>query len=165
MYIYVHRNFIQSWNADVNREVAIRGSGGNKLRLYKHFKQDYNVEPYCTSVLNRAHRGALAKFRSGTAPIGIEKDRYHGISVEERTCFNCPNIVEGEYHVLLHCPLYDSLRNEWFYHCMNVLPTFNELSDVNKLCVLLSDSNVVKLSAKMCFTVLGTRRNLLYQSY
>ena len=39
-------------------------------------KKDFQVEPYCLEILSRKHMGALAKFRSGTAPIKVETGRY-----------------------------------------------------------------------------------------
>ena len=56
--------------------------------------------------------GALAKFRSGTAPIAIETGRYNGVNINDRKCFACRDVVEDETHVLLHCPEYNTLRDE-----------------------------------------------------
>ena len=54
------------------RNIARRGTGGNKLRTYRQMKSDFQVEPYCLEIISRKHRGSLAKFRSGTAPIKVE---------------------------------------------------------------------------------------------
>ena len=67
------------------------------------------MESYCKTVFNRSHRGALAKVRSGTAPIEIETR----LNINDRKCFSCRDVVEDEIHVLLHCPKYDSLRDEF----------------------------------------------------
>ena len=97
--------------ADINRESSRSGTGGNKPRLYKTFKQNFEVETYCTSVYNRSHRGALAKFRSGTAPIAIKTGRYSGVCIDERKLFSCKGIVEDETHFLLHCPQYTCIMS------------------------------------------------------
>ena len=47
-------------------------------------KNDFHVEPYCLEILSRKHRGALAKFRSGTAPIKVETGRYKNLDLSER---------------------------------------------------------------------------------
>ena len=44
----------------------------------------------------------------------IEKGRYEGIEVANRTCKQCDmQWVENEYHFLLECPKYDDLRREY----------------------------------------------------
>ena len=74
----ITQQFIDQWQIDVNRDESRTGNGGNKLRTYKTFKQTFQVETYCKTVFNRSHRSALAKFRSGTAPIALETGRYNG---------------------------------------------------------------------------------------
>ena len=94
--------FTDQWNKVVNKESAKRGIGGNKLRTYKLFKQRYETELYATNIYDKGHRSALAKFRSGTAPIRLETGRYEGLSIEERLCQVCDmHVVEDEKHVLL----------------------------------------------------------------
>jgi hypothetical protein len=73
------------------------------------FKARFEVEGYCKTVMSSRHRGSLAKFRTGTAPIRIETGRYESLPVSERTCFMCDH-VEDEKHVLIQCPLYEDLR-------------------------------------------------------
>ena len=36
------------------------------------------------------------------------------IHVEERVCIHC-NKVEDESHLLMHCPLYDDIRNQLIF--------------------------------------------------
>ena len=73
---FITQRYINQWTTDIIRENARIGNGGNKLRLYRTFKQDFNVESCCKTVFNRSHRGALAKLRSGTVPVAIETGRY-----------------------------------------------------------------------------------------
>ena len=72
------------WLAQLNRETAINGTGQNKLRTFKEFKQTFTTEPYILNVLSKVQRGSLMKFRSGVAPIQLELRRYIGQPVEER---------------------------------------------------------------------------------
>ena len=58
----------------------------------------------------KTHRSAYAKFRCGVAPIRLETGRYEGLDESDRTCFQCPDMVENEQHVLLECPLYNDIR-------------------------------------------------------
>ena len=135
-------------------------AGHNKLRLYKTFKQDLKAEIYCTSVFNSSHRGAFAKFRSGTAPIVIETGRYERLNVIERKSFNCQESIED----LLHCPQYTSLRNELFSKAEDtcIWNDFHSLNDTDKISFILSDPPIVKESAKPCYLILNKRRSLLY---
>ena len=75
----ITQQFVDQWSVDVNRDESHTGNDGNKLRTYTSFKQNLELENYCKTVFNRSHRGALAKFRSGTAPIALEIGRYNGL--------------------------------------------------------------------------------------
>ncbi|MES9880789.1 MAG: reverse transcriptase family protein [Sedimenticola sp.] len=155
--------YISQWSADVSRVDSRTGRGGNKLRLYMTFKHEYCVESYCKQVFNRSHRGALSKFRSGTAPIALEHGRYTGLPVNERYCFNCNNVVEDEKHVLLVCPLYDNIRIDLFEEARGIIANFDELSVDEKVAFILSNPNIAKLSAKTCSLILNKRRDTLYR--
>ena len=60
-------------------------NGNNKLRTY--CKNIFQTEFYVKNIMIRSHRSALAKFRSGVAPIRIETGRYQKLPVNElRLC-------------------------------------------------------------------------------
>ena len=106
---------VTKWSHDVNQIQAKRGKGENKLRTYRLFKHDFNVEPYVYMHLKKSHRRALALFRSGTAPINIELLRYgvNQVPVVYRKCISC-NAVESECHVLTQCSLYNDIRDSFY---------------------------------------------------
>jgi hypothetical protein len=83
-----YEEYVMSWHAGVNRVNAQWGNG----RIYRLFKTSFHVEPYCKLVLNRSHRGALARFRSGAAPSIVEIGRYNNVLLENRKCIFCHNI-------------------------------------------------------------------------
>ena len=76
------------WKEKLNATSAIRGNaqGGNKLRTYSQFKQEYRTEQYVTVITRKCYRSAYAKFRCGVAPIKIETCRYglNRVPVEQR---------------------------------------------------------------------------------
>ena len=76
----------EEWIRCVSRPCAVRGEGGNKLRLYSQFKSIYGTEQYCTSILPTRHRSAFARFRCGVAPIMIELGRYTNTPIENCKC-------------------------------------------------------------------------------
>jgi len=157
-------SFKQDWLNDVNRETARNGNGHNKLRLYRTFKQTYETEGYCRTIFNRSYRGAIALFRSGTAPIGIELGRYNGLPVEQRVCFHCPDTIEDETHVLLHCSLYETIRFDLLQKAEELDAHFVTLSDTDKVGFLLSNSDIAYYSAKTCFNILNKRKLVLYNN-
>ena len=114
VYNSVINNCRTKWINDVRRENARQGAEKNKLRLYKCFKSEYKTENYVKCMLPREHRSAYSKFRCGVAPIRIETGRYERLALEDRRCFSCLNQVEDEEHALLHCPLYQEMRQMFF---------------------------------------------------
>ena len=50
----------------------------------------------------------------GVAPLRLETGRYEHLMENRRVCFNCPNEVESEEHVIMDCPVYSDLRSILF---------------------------------------------------
>ncbi len=67
----------------------MRGTGLNKLRTYRKYKQSILTEPYVIALLSKYQRSALAKFRCGVAPLKIETGKYTRTPEEERLCTLC----------------------------------------------------------------------------
>jgi hypothetical protein len=144
---------------------ARNGPGLNKLRTYRLFKEVFQTEHYVKSIDIRARRRSLAQLRCGVAPIRLETGRYERgryLPVEERCCYVCENSVESELHVIVHCPLYEDLREELFHHCQNADPMFMSRSDEGKMEFILSNHNVAKNSAKILSEILRRRRCLVF---
>ena len=59
-----------AWKEKLNATCAIRGNaqGGNKLRTYSQFKQEYGPEPYVTIITRKCYRSTYAKFHCGVGP-------------------------------------------------------------------------------------------------
>ena len=116
--------FEKCWQEKLQAELAVRD---NKLRTYRTFKNTYITEPYVHNITQKKFRSAYAKFRCGVAPINIELCRYGlaRILVEERVCIHC-NEVEDESHVLMHCSLYDDVRNQLTLSVNNINPSYQE---------------------------------------
>ena len=152
------------WLQSINNVNAARGAGGNKLRTYKLFKTTYETEPYVsTNIIQRKYRSAFAKFRCGVAPLKKKIGRYQGLLPHERYCFNCLNLIEDEFHVLMVCYLYDSVRQDLFSNIQSVIPDFSSYNDHDKFCHIMSNKDIVKYSAKACHDILAIRTNTLYK--
>ena len=150
--------YIIAWNKMLqNNNVR---TGTSKLRTYRLFKDVYGCENYVSCNMPRSYRSALAKFRCGVAPLKIETGRYVNLDVNERVCFHCNNIIEDEEHVLLHCPLYDDLRQTLFLYVTDAIPNFLTMPILDKLCILFNHE--VYITAKTCFLILQRRKYLIY---
>ena len=94
--------------------------------------------------------------------LKVETGRYLGQPLEARICPFCPNHIEDEQHVILHCPAYDSLRQHLFRKASNLCEGFCRNDDIEKIIVLFSTKSLVRIVAKTCFLILRKRNNLLY---
>jgi hypothetical protein len=103
--------FKGQWSETINTAHSRSGNGGNKLRTYKLFKQEFKAESYVKMILPAKHRSALSKFRSGVAPLRIETGRFEGLPVEQRFCPFCRTHVEDEFHVIMQCDKYNDIRD------------------------------------------------------
>ena len=87
------------------------------------------------------------------------------VPVQERKCISCKDDVESECHVLIQCPLYQDIRQD-FYHSLKEYGTdynvFHTMNDNDKLCFMLSNSKCAKLVARTCFNILERRKVLTY---
>jgi hypothetical protein len=105
----------------------------------------------------------MAKFRCGVAPIRTETGRYENLNVNDRACFNCLNCIEGEEHVLLKMSIVHLYKRGTIYtQSRGVFNGFDNLSDKEKFCILFTDINMVKYTAKACFNILKQMKVLMY---
>ena len=121
--------------------------------------------------ITRKERKALAQIRCGVAPLRIETGRWektnnHRIPKEERVCLSCYKQgfveIESEEHFLLCCrhPALKSHRENLLSKACTILPTFNTLSDTDKMAFLLSNCDIVFFSAKTCCKMLNIRTDV-----
>ena len=85
-----------------------------KLRLYKQYKLCYVTENYLLCDIPRRFRLDLAKFRTTNSKLEVEIGRHLGVAIEDRVCKLCNEsksvCIEDEFHVLINCPSYSSIR-------------------------------------------------------
>ncbi len=104
--IAVTQHYEQQWHEKLQRlqiHQAIRGSGQNKLRTYRQFKFSPQAEEYQKIVIPKIYRSAMAKIRTGVAPIRMETGCYERpvLTAEQRICHFCAlNEPETEEHVI-----------------------------------------------------------------
>ena len=95
---------------------------------------------------------AMAKFRTGVAPLRIETGRYEGLPEAERNCIICKDHVEDEVHALFDCHLYIKIRLELFQYAQYVNNHFNSLTKLDKFAFLFCSTKMVRSCAKACFS-------------
>ena len=93
--------------------------------------------------------------------IRIETRRFESLKEEDTVCAHC-NVTETEKHVLIDCPFYFDLRFELFESCKRACDTFETFNDEDKLNFILANPNVVKISAKTCYSILERYRAFKY---
>ena len=77
-------------------------------------------------------------------------------------CFNCPMQVESEEHVILHCNVYNDIRNDLFLFAFSKEEDFRQFSPAEQLSYLLSNQNFVNKTAKTLHKMLERRHSILY---
>ena len=149
------------WKQKLQSDISVAGveAGGNKLRTYRTFKENYGEEQYVRIITQKKYRSAYAKFRCGVAPIKIETCRYglNRVPVNERLCETC-NLVEDEIHVLLHCSRYDDIRDTLFADICNIKRDFCDLTVDSQFILIMSDPLCFKFVSKAMYCILNRRR-------
>ena len=92
----------------------------SKLRTYRFFKSDLELEKYLLCVTHTGHMRSLAKFSCSSHKLAIESQRGIIVNREDRICRYClslngVNVIEDEYHVLFICPLYSHIRRQYLH--------------------------------------------------
>ena len=94
------------------------------------------METYLTISRVKKFRTAMSRFRCSSHDLFIESGRYRNIEREKRICKLCPlGLIEDEYHFVLVCPEYSSLRGKY------ILPYYYNYPNTIKFSVLLSNTN------------------------
>lgn len=146
----------QDWYYDIWNDKG--NFNGNKLRTYRLYKDRIGVEDYVMSL--QKHNGQmLAKFRSGSLQIAVERGRYNDTPLHERLCNFCHSgSIEDEQHILLHCELYNDLRYDLCQHMQNICNDFDTLPTLVKFCKILTTTSAQFLLGKFLFFMFKRRK-------
>ena len=89
--------------------------GGNNLRTYANFKNNYNAENYLMVGIPPAYIKNIALLHLSTHSLEMERGRYYQPPVlpERRVCQQCSSgTVEDENHFLFKCQKYQEQRRK-----------------------------------------------------
>ena len=86
-----------------------------KLRTYTKYKDHIGTAEYLVINLTKLQRSLLAKLRSSTLQLSIEKGRYTKEELSKRVCAFCDEReIEDEIHFVVRCPRYQTYRDNFF---------------------------------------------------
>ena len=82
--IGLKEKFRKIWLDDMQDEKEKNPLHQNKLETYRKLKNIFKLEPYLINC-NKQQRQIMTKFRVSAHNLNIERGRYIGLKVEERT--------------------------------------------------------------------------------
>ncbi len=78
---------------------------------------------------------------------------YANVNEENRLCLLCnDNAIENKEHVILNCCviIYNDIRTDLFTSARSIHPNFDNITDDDKLSIILANADMVFNSAKAC---------------
>ena len=150
----VKHQYVENWQQEILQS--------GKLSLYRMLNvQCDTLQPYLNYLDLKLYRSGLAKLRCSAHELRIEKGRHRGELTAERVCELClksenVHILEDEYHHVMLCPSFNSLRTEYLAEATVDRTYENFLNLVNE-----PDENVVIKLASFIFQATKLRRALL----
>lgn len=116
----------------------------SKLRTYKEFKQEVQLENYLLTIKDITKRKQFRRLRISSHQLHIETGRHRKprkTPVDERICRLCNlNVVEDEKHFIMVCPLYNSER-KLLIDKLNSFTNFCNLTENEQFVFIMSCLN------------------------
>jgi len=157
-------NFENVWLKDLfndNRKII---GHKRKLRTYRTFKINFELENYLSVIKNVEYRQNLLRFRISSHKLQIETGRYPYKPEHERTCKVCKtDVIENEYHFLLDCTAYDALKCDFETKIQSIFPGYINLPTNEQFIWLMASKHekVIFLLSKYITQCLEYRKEIL----
>ena len=116
----------------------------SKLRLYKEFKSNYDIETYVNIYNVPLHfRKLYCSFRLSCHDLEIERGRYARprIPPENRICKLCTKAPETEDHFFSFCQVYSDLRTKMYTDTSQIDSTFTQINAQDRFKFLMTTKN------------------------
>lgn len=98
--------YIGSWKQEIDTK--------SSLILFRSLKQFFEISDYLIKMHNVKLRNIISKIRMSSHDLNIEIGRHRQIERNEPKCTLWDkNDIEDEYHFILICPVYTTLRNHY----------------------------------------------------
>ena len=125
------------WEISINRNEA-----SNKLRTYCNLKDNFRCEGYLLkNGLDKVKVSPFIRLRISAHKLYIEEGRYKKIPFDQRICPLCNVEVESEYHFLMSCASFTSLRQLFFKELNDIVPSFLQMNDTCKFKFILASKD------------------------
>ena len=152
------KHHIKEWQASLNDVKA-----HPILKTYNFIKTRYGTEPYLYKVKNFKYRTAIAKLRTSSHSLEIERGRYTKpkTPAHQRLCSMCKT-VEDEFHFIMECECNSELRHGLFDKMSNQYKIFVELNQLEKFIYLftLEDNQALTWLGKFIYKSFEIRLDL-----
>ena len=130
----------------------------DKLSTYREFKTLLNPERYLLTVEIKSHRIALSRLRCSSHSLMIEAGRWQNIDRENRLCILCDDKdIEDEFHFVLICNFFTTLRTKYLPLWVYVNPTQQKLYSL----LNTSDSTILAGLAAFVYHALNLRNSVV----
>ena len=130
--------YLQDWSTNIR--------ASPKLEHYCKFKDTFCFEDYLSKLQSNELRRNFTSLRLGSHKLEIESGRFQNIPRENRLCKLCQQgVVESEFHFLLCCNQYHTLRDKYFGNMS--WPTINKFNNIMSCKIkskLLNTSKFIK---------------------
>ena len=131
----------------------------SKLRTYNYMKNKIGMEPYLQKIKSIKDRISFTKFRLSNHSLMIEKGRHQKIDKNRRFCPFCINKIEDEIQLLLECKCFEEHRTNLFHKIRDI--NFLSLNKIDKFVILMSNINIIPLTAQYITHTMEVRTFLL----
>lgn len=132
-----------------------------KLEFYHNFKSRYESEPYLEVIRTFDKRRTLTKLRISNHKLAIETGRYTKTAIDDRICLFCSmNVIETEEHMILKCPLYNSLRLQLFEKINNQINKPFKSDNIYEI-IASNDDKVILYFTTFVFKCFKVRQSTL----
>ena len=126
----------------------------SKLRTYKVIKEQYKLETYLLTDIDKKFVTYFTKLRISNSKLMIEEGRHHNVPIENRICPLCNISVENEFHFVMKCPQFQNLRVNLFEKLSDIVPAFADMNIDDKFkFIMISDDYDIN---KICINGIGT---------
>ena len=137
----------------------------SKTDTYKCYKSLLTPEKYLSINLQYLYKQALAKFRTSTHDLMIEKGRHIGLDRNYRYCHYCRckgiSVIESEFHFLFECCAYNDVRENIFG---SILP--NHIDQIFFYQIMSTENPaIIRKLAKFIHTAFEIRKKSLQLIY
>ena len=134
----------------------------SKLRTFVDICDHEKPRVIIEANLPRNHRSLVTKLKIGTLPLKLETGRWKDTPLEKRLCLACDqNLLESEYHFVIHCDAYRDTRTEFFQEVVNNtdLPVYGSEPVIMRT---LLDESVIRITGRYLERMFLERKNLIF---